>query len=68
VTSLIEGMAEIRRRQKFGHRKFHRKDVDFSRRNIVDYNPSAELKKINHLLQTSLQTFYILADLSTKDR
>ncbi|PNF41968.1 hypothetical protein B7P43_G14645 [Cryptotermes secundus] len=67
VTSLVEGMAEIRRRQKFGRRKFHRKDVDFSRRNIVDYNISAELKKKNHLLQTSLQTFYILADLSTKD-
>jgi hypothetical protein len=68
VTSLVEGMAEIRRRQKFGHRKFRRKDVGFSRRNIVDYNPSSELKKNNHLLQTSLQTFYILADLSTKDR
>jgi hypothetical protein len=65
---LVEGMAEIRRRQKFGHRSFHRKHVDFSRRNIVDYNPSAELKKKNHLLETSVQTFYILADLSTKDR
>jgi hypothetical protein len=68
MTSLVEGMSELRRRQKFGHRKSHRKDVDFSRRNIVDYNPNAEVKKKNHLLQTSLQTLYILADLSIKNR
>ncbi|XP_021913659.1 Meckel syndrome type 1 protein-like isoform X2 [Zootermopsis nevadensis] len=67
VTSLVEGMSELRHRQKFGHRKSHRKDMYFSRRNIVEYNPNMELKKKNHFLQTSLQTFYILADLSVKN-
>jgi hypothetical protein len=68
VTSLAEGMAELRRRQKFGRGKPHRKNVDFSRRNIIDYNPNMELKKKNHLLQTPFQTLYILADLSVKNR
>jgi hypothetical protein len=68
VTSLAEGMAELRRRHKFGRGKPHRKDVDFSRRNIIDYNPNMELKKKNHLLQTPFQTYYILADLSVKHR
>jgi hypothetical protein len=61
-------MSEVRRRQMFGHRKSQRRDMDFSRRNIVEYNPNVELKKKNHLLQTSVQTFYILADLSVKNR
>ncbi|KAJ9589611.1 hypothetical protein L9F63_017196, partial [Diploptera punctata] len=55
ITSLVEGMSELRRRQRFGHRKSHRKEIDFSKRMIK-----------NHLLQTSLQTMYILADLSVK--
>ncbi|XP_069683999.1 tectonic-like complex member MKS1 [Periplaneta americana] len=67
MTPLVEGMSELRRRHKFGHRKSYRKDIDFSKRNIVDYAPNVELKKKNHLLQTSLQTLYILADLSVKD-
>ncbi|PSN49376.1 Meckel syndrome type 1 protein [Blattella germanica] len=67
VTPLVEGMSELRRRQRFGHKKSHRKDIDFSKRKIVDYKPSIELKKKNHLLQSSLQTLYILADLSIQD-
>lgn len=68
MTSLVEGMSELRHRQRFAHRKSHRKDVDFSRRNIVDYYPDVELKKKKHFLQSSLQTLYILADLSVKNR
>jgi hypothetical protein len=68
VTSLAEGMAELRCRHRLGHVKPHRKDVDISRRNIIDYSPTLEFKKKNHLLQTPFQTLYILADLSVKSR
>lgn len=36
--------------------------------NIVDQKPSTESRRRNHVIVTPEQTFYIMADLSEKDK
>ncbi|GLH11297.1 Meckel syndrome type 1 protein [Gryllus bimaculatus] len=66
-TVLGLGMSEMQQKRRFRRNKSHLKEIRLANRHIVDFSPTDEIKKTNHFLQCSFQSFYILADLSPKE-
>ncbi|KAK7789454.1 hypothetical protein R5R35_012650 [Gryllus longicercus] len=66
-TVLGLGMSEMQQKRRFRRNKSHLKEIRLANRHIVDFSPTDEIKKTNHFLQSSFQSFYILADLSPKE-
>ncbi|XP_046386752.1 Meckel syndrome type 1 protein-like isoform X2 [Ischnura elegans] len=64
---LEEAMSQLRMRRGPGFKKIHRGDVHLPLKNLVNSNPTDDFKNESHLLSSTPQTMYILADLSVRE-
>ncbi|XP_052072573.1 tectonic-like complex member MKS1 [Mytilus californianus] len=68
-TVLAEKMAHLRRRRVGGGKQTRQRNTGFVPKvNIVDSQPSEDLRNRNHIMEAPSQVMYIMADLSPRER
>ncbi|CAH1802231.1 unnamed protein product, partial [Owenia fusiformis] len=67
-TTLAEKMVNVRRRKTGGLRLRESENAIVPKINIVNQKPSDDDKKHNHIINTPVQTMFIMADLSMKEK